>query len=143
MTELFLLATINGHAVAIEACQIDAVIDIGEVTPVPRADSALRGLAALRSRVATVIDTRLVLGLPPSPAGTRRAVTTHVDGHLYAFLVDALDDVAQFERRPLTGGLSIGTAWRHAATGLVEHDGRPLLILDLAALVGSTAALAA
>ena len=143
MTELFLLATVGGHDIAVEACQIDAVIDIGEVTPVPRADAAIRGLAALRSRVATVVDTRAVLGLGTTPAGVRRAVTTHVDGHLYAFLVDALDDVAPFERQPLTGGIALGAGWRAAAAGLVERGGRPLLILDLAALVRTNDALAA
>lgn len=142
MTDLFLIACINGHDIAIDARQIDAVVDIGPVVPVPRADPAIRGLAALRSRVATVIDTRLVLGLPPTPDGLRRAVTTNIDGHLYAFLVDALDDVAPFDRQPLTG-VALGAAWRGAAAGLIERDGKPLLIVDLAVLAGAGTALAA
>ena len=72
-----------------------------------------------------------------------RAVTTVVDGHLYAFLVDALDDVAPFERRPLTRSLALGEGWRLAAAGLVERDGQPLLVVDLAALVAGAPALAA
>ena len=142
MTELFLIACIDGHDIAIDARQIDAVVDIGPVVPVPRADPAIRGLAALRSRVATVIDTRLVLGLDRTPDGLRRAVTTNIDGHLYAFLVDSLDDVAPFERQPLIG-MALGSAWRAVAAGLVERDGKPLLVVDLAALAGAGISLAA
>lgn len=143
MTELFLLACLDGHDIAMDARQIDAVVDIGRVIPVPRTDPTIRGLAALRSRVATVIDTRMVLGLEPTPPGPRRAVTASIDGHLYAFLVDSLDDVAPFTRQPLTGGAALGAAWRSAAAGLIERDGRPLLIIDLVALAGTGAALAA
>ena len=94
MTGLFLIAQVAGRAVAIPADQVDSVVDLGEVVPVPGAERALRGLAALRSRVVTVIDTGLALGLEPTPEGVHRAVITRVDGHYYAVLVDALDDVA-------------------------------------------------
>lgn len=143
MTELFLIASIDGRGIAIEAGQIDSVIDVGEVVAVPRADTAIRGLAALRSRVATVVDTRIVLGLAPMPATARRAMTAQVDGHLYAFLVDALEDVAPFERQPLVSGVTLGQGWHDAGTGMISRDGEPLLIVDLAALVRAAPALAA
>lgn len=143
MTGLFLIASIDGHGIAIDAGQIDAVIDVGEVVAVPRSDPSIRGLAALRSRVATVIDTRRVLGLAPTPAGMCRAVTAQVDGHLYAFLVDALEDVAPFERQPLSSGVALGRQWREAGTGIVNRGGEPLLVVDLAALIRAAPALAA
>ena len=141
MTELFLLAQVAGRPVAIPADQVDSVVDLAEVVPVPGADRALRGLAALRSRVVTVIDTGLALGLDATPAGARRAVITRVDGHHYAVLVDALEDVAPFVRQPL-GSLRVGAGWAGAGTALIERDGEPVLVLDLARLV-PTAALAA
>ena len=143
MTELFLLAVIDGRGIAIEAGQVDSVIDIGEIVAVPRVDAAIRGLAALRSRVVTVVDTRRLLDLAPALDGCRRAVTTSVDGQLYAFLVDALEDVAPFERQPIASGIALNGAWHVAGTGTVERDGEPLLIVDLAALVRTAPALAA
>ena len=143
MTILFLIAEIAGRPVAIDAHHIDAVVDLAEVVAIPRADPAIRGLAALRSRVVTVIDTALALGLEPTPASTRRAVTARIDGHSYGFLVDALEDVASFEPLPLSSGLALDGGWRSAGRGLVEHDGHPVLILDLAALLPVPAALAA
>jgi purine-binding chemotaxis protein CheW len=143
MNELFLIAAIDGRGIAIEAGQIDAVVDIGEIVAVPRVDLAIRGLAALRSRVVTVVDTRRLLGLVPARGDVRRAVTTLVDGQFYAFLVDMLEDVAPFERQPLAAGIALDGGWRDAGTGTVERDGEPLLIVDLASLVRTAPALAA
>ncbi|WP_375402814.1 chemotaxis protein CheW [uncultured Sphingomonas sp.] len=134
MTELFLIAHIAGRGVAIPAAQVDSVVDIDRIVAVPRADACIKGLAALRSRVVTVIDTGLALGLAPL-GRTSRAVITLVDGHHYAVLVDTLEDVRSFERRPLSFGVALGSGWRTAATGLVDRDGEPLLIIDPSALI--------
>ena len=143
MTELFLIAQIAGRGIAIEAGQVDSVVDIGEVVAVPGAEHAIRGLTALRSRVVTVIDTGIALGLEPTPAATRRAIITRVDGHHYAVLVDALADVAPFERQPLGGGLALQRGWAAAGVGLIEREGEPLLVLDLHALIPGVTPLAA
>lgn len=142
MTELFLVAHIAGRGVAIPASQVDSVVDLGEIVAVPRAEGSIKGLAALRSRVVTVIDTGLALGLAPL-GRTSRAVITCVDAHHYAVLVDTLEDVASFERRPLSFGVALGAGWRAAATGLVERNDEPLLIIDPAALVPTAFAQAA
>ena len=134
MAHLYLIAQIAGRAVAIDSNQVESVVDIGEVTAVPRASSHVRGLAALRSRVVTVVDTQAALGLA-GVNDARRAVITLVDGHHYAMLVDALDDVAPFDLLPLEGGVALEAAWRGAGRGLVERDGEPILAIDLAGLV--------
>jgi purine-binding chemotaxis protein CheW len=135
LMELFLIAHIAGRGVAIPADQVASVVDIGDVVAVPLAEPSVRGLAALRSRVVTVIDTGTALGLAPTPDAARRAVITQVDGHHYAILVDSLEDVAPFERLPLSSGLALNHGWASAATGLVERDGEPLLVLDLATIL--------
>ncbi|RYY24132.1 MAG: chemotaxis protein CheW [Sphingomonadales bacterium] len=134
MTHLYLIAQIAGRAVAIDSDQVESVVDIGEVTPVPRASQHVRGLAALRSRVVTVVDTQSALGMP-GVSDARRAVITHVDGHHYAMLVDALDDVAPFDLLPMARGVALDGAWRSAGRGVVEREGEPILAIDLASLV--------
>ena len=138
MSHLYLIAHVAGRAVAIDSDQVESVVDIGEVTEVPRALPHVRGLAALRSRVVTVVDTQSALGLAGG-GDARRAVITHVDGHHYAMLVEALDDVAPFELLPLGSGVVLDPAWRSAGRGIVERDGEPILAIDLAALIPSTA----
>jgi len=139
MTELFLIAHLAGRWVAVAASQVDSAVDIGDVVAVPRAPAAVRGLAALRSRVVTVIDTQVALGRPATPVA-KRAIIAAIDGHHYAFLVDAFDDVFPFERLPLSAGLALDGRWASSASGIVERDGEPLLVLDLAALVPTGAA---
>jgi len=72
-----------------------------------------------------------------------RAVITRVDGHHYALLVDALDDVAPFVLQPLASGVPLSEAWQRAGIGLVERDGEPILAIDLTALVPASPAQAA
>lgn len=135
MSELFLIARIAGRTVAINSDQVDSVVDITEITPVPRTSAEVRGLAALRSRVVMVIDTHAALGLPESDVPPSRAVITMVDGHHYAVLVDALEDVAPFDRCALTGGIAVDGGWARAGCGIVDRDGDPILAIDLRALV--------
>ncbi|WP_029625293.1 chemotaxis protein CheW [Sphingomonas sp. PAMC 26605] len=140
---LFLIAQIAGRTVAIESDQVESVVDIGTVIPVPRADRHVRGLAALRSRVVTVLDTRAALGLEPGSGDASRAVITIVDGHHYAVLVDALDDVAPFDLAPLAAGIVLDNGWLTVGRGIVERDGEPILAIGLAALIPRGLALAA
>lgn len=135
MAHLYLIAQIAGRAVAIDSAQVESVVDIGEVTAVPRTSHHVRGLAALRSRVVTVIDTKAALGLDESGQEARRAVITRVDGHHYALLVDALEDVAPFETLPLAAGIALDEGWRNAGRGIIEREGEPVLVIDLASLV--------
>ena len=132
---LFLIASIAGQGVVFDADQVDSVVDIGDGVAVPRAEPSVRGLTALRSRVVTVVDTRRALGLEPMPPHVRRAVITRQDGHYYAMLVDALEDIETFETSPMPHVPPGGGAWSRAANGMVVRDGEPLLILDLSRLV--------
>lgn len=137
MNDLYLIAQIADRGVAIDGRYVDSVVDIDAIVAVPHAPLAVRGLAALRSRVVTVIDSRLALGLPASD-DAKRAVVARIDGHHYAFLVDSLQDVAPLESLPLAGGGGRADGWARAATAIVDRDGEPLLVLDLAALVPAT-----
>lgn len=145
MTEtLFLVARIAGRGIAIDVAQVDSVVDVGVVVPVPRSDPAVRGLTALRSRVVTVIDTWAMLGLAaPAHAADRpaeRAIITRIADYDYAILVDALDDVAPFIASALPPGLALDGGWARAARGVVDDARGPMLVIDLTALVPTLAA---
>lgn len=139
MSELYLLARIAGRDVAIRSDEVESVVDIADVVPIPRAAEHVRGLAALRSRVVTVIDPALALGLARPSASARRAVITRVDGHHYAVLVEALEDVALCTLKPLSRGLALDAGWAAAAIGMVDRGGTPVLALDISRLLAGTA----
>jgi purine-binding chemotaxis protein CheW len=140
VSALHLLAHVGGRAVAVPAEDVDSVVDIASVVAAPRTHPAVRGLAALRSRVVTVIDTWQVLGLPAGAADARRAILTVVDGHHHAVLVDTLEDVAPLEVEPLPAGLALGYRWASVVTGAAEREGEPLLVIDIKRLIGSLTA---
>ena len=58
INQLFLFAHVADTAIAIPTDELEAVVHLGEIIPVARTASFVRGLAALRSRVLTVIDAR-------------------------------------------------------------------------------------
>lgn len=139
MSELFLLARIAGRDVALRSEEVESVVDIVDVVPIPRAAEHVRGLAALRSRVVTVIDPALALGLGRPSASARRAVITRVDGHHYAVLVESLEDVAPCDLQPLSTGLALDAGWATTAIGMVDRSGTPVLALDISRLLAGTA----
>jgi purine-binding chemotaxis protein CheW len=97
----------------------------------------------LRSRVVTVIDTRAALGLDAGSVEATRAVITIVEGHHYAVLVDALNDVAPFDLAAVSAGVVLDKGWRTIGRGLVERDGEPILAIALDALIPGVAAIVA
>ena len=136
MNELLLMCRLGGRRAAIPASQVQSVIEIDGVTPIPRAPDRVVGLTALRSQALTVIDCRVVLGLEPSEIrkDSRAAVVRH-EGHAYALLVDEAYDVeeAVSDIANLPGGF--GEGWQNAALGMVETAQGPALVLSVEKLV--------
>ena len=143
MVQLLLIVRLAGERVAMPAAEVESVVEIEGLTPVPGAAAHIAGLAALRSRVLTVID--CVASLEPGRRAeeARDAVVVVTDGHPYALLVDGVEDVveASEELRPVRTALTGG--WRRVARGTVEAEGDLLLLLDLNALIAGPAAQAA
>lgn len=138
--ELLVVARIAGRACAFGALDVKSVIEIGTVTPVPRAPAWIAGITALRSQALTVIDCRRALGLGADRAEAawptdHRAIVVAHGGHSYALLVDVIEDItmAASEAGQVPGGF--GAEWSRIATGLVETMAGPALLVDLPALL--------
>lgn len=139
MTALYLIAHVAGRSLAIDADRVESVVDIAAIQPVPLAPKEIVGLAALRSRVVTVVDTRVALGLPSSEGPARRAIVSVAGGHPYALLVDSLDDVASYRPVTLDGTVPLSGRWAQIARATVERHGEPILVVDPEALLLSVA----
>ncbi len=137
-SRLHLVAHVGGRGILFDASEVDSVVDLPAVVPAPGAPATIRGLAALRSRVATVIETHRVLGLPcgggEQEGGGTRGVVTMIDGHLYAVAVDTLEDVAELAVCPAPAGMALEGGWA-AVCGVAEGDDETLMMLDLRRLV--------
>jgi len=139
---LVLIATIAGQRVAIDAAGIESVVDLWQVVPVPLVPEHVVGLAAVRSRVLTVIDAAAAVGLRAKATGNR-AIVIEADGHSYALRVDAIDDVASVmgEVAAFDGGLS--AHWASVAKGTVDTPFGFALLVEPAMLIGTQIAEAA
>lgn len=143
MSDLVLVVRLAGARVAICADAVLSVVEIDEIAPVPRAAPHVAGLAALRSRVLTVIDGYLALGLARPDRETREAVVVELDGHHYALTVDGVDDVIEAKNEDKDVRAPLKGEWARVAAGTVEAQGDILLLVDAAALIAGPQAMAA
>lgn len=141
MKSLHLVARVGDRGLLFDAGRVDSVVEVGSTVPAPGAAPAVVGLAAMRSRVATVIDVRPLFGGTPMIRDGKggRAVATMVDGHLYAIAVDALEDVASFTitSAPIANE---GGEWDFV-TGVADGDDETLMAVNIDQLVARASAL--
>lgn len=137
MTELVVLARIAGRRIAVNALDVQSVVDLEEITRVPGAPAHVAGVTALRSRALTVIDMHLAIGEPTADGGSGRALVIEHEGHGYALMVEDVADIVQVEGplKPVPGGLS--HQWREIAAGLIETSAGPALLIDCRAALGA------
>jgi purine-binding chemotaxis protein CheW len=78
----------------INVMQVQEVVRLPEIAPVPGAPSSVIGIINLRGNVVTVIDTRQRFGLSPrEPDDATRIVITEVDKQVIGILVDSVAEV--------------------------------------------------
>ncbi|HWJ69506.1 MAG TPA: chemotaxis protein CheW [Sphingobium sp.] len=141
---LFLFATIADAPIAVRASEVEAVVRLGGVVPVPLAPAHVRGLAALRSRVLTVIDMEArIFGKGGLDESASLAIVADIAAHSYGFLVDSVSDIclAPAGVQPVHG--RIDPAWAPFVSGLVDYEGRSHLLVTLADFTAGAGALAA
>jgi purine-binding chemotaxis protein CheW len=142
--ELLLIVTIAGERIAIPAADVESVVELEALISVPRAAAHVAGLAALRSRVLTVIDCLASLELPSlGSQSLKEAIIVEADGHPYALLVESVEDVVEVEVEVRPVRTSLKGGWRRVARGMIEVGGDLLLLVDTHALLGGPAAQAA
>jgi purine-binding chemotaxis protein CheW len=144
MNDLLVMAQIAGRRCALHAHDVQSVIELGTITPVPRSPEFIAGITAMRSQALTVIDCRRALGFDPVQWSLDdRAIVVSIAGYGYALMIDAIEDIttSMVEIGQVPGGF--GPQWSRVATGLIETRAGPALLLDLATLIAGPDALGA
>ncbi len=144
MSGLYLFARIAGTAVAMNTDEVDAVVRLRELSPIPGVASHVAGLSALRSRVLTIIDAAaLVLGrksicqLPEESEDECHAIVCEIGGHGYGILVDRVDDIQTIETPPVPICGRIDPVWQSYALGVIETEGQPYFLISLPGFLDS------
>jgi purine-binding chemotaxis protein CheW len=132
----FMVSRLGDMSIAHPLEETLEIVEGLEVTPVFGVDPCLRGLVNLRGQVLACIDISEALGFAPRALDERSIfVVLSAEGADFAFCVDAVDGLRRLPSAlvPVEGVLprEVGAI----VTGLVEHDGRTLLLLSPAAIV--------
>jgi purine-binding chemotaxis protein CheW len=138
MKQPALIARLAGQSIAMAADAIETVTTIDRIAPVPGTAPAIAGLAPLRSQIMTVIDCAMVITGERQPADEEKiAAVVRRKGHLYALLLSGVDDVTDLYAEPAPLPCGFGDRWKGIATGLVETELGPLLLVDPFAFLAS------
>ncbi|NBW76223.1 MAG: chemotaxis protein CheW [Sphingomonadaceae bacterium] len=135
MTNDLLIARVAGERIALAAIEVQSVIELGEIVPVPLAPRLVAGLATQRSRTLTVIDVALALDLAPTIGGARFAVVVEIEGVGYALAVDAVEHVIPALSPVQPAKIKLSPGWLHCAAGMVDTSVGTVLKVDLTRLV--------
>jgi purine-binding chemotaxis protein CheW len=139
MTGHYVIGFAAGQRIAIDAMQIESVIDVGAMTPTPLAPPHVVGLGAVRSLVLTVIDVAAAAGGLCDDAAVRAAIVC-IDGHHYALRMTRVDDVAVVERAAEPVDESIGAGWHAVCIGRLETAQGAALLIDPARIISAAGA---
>lgn len=124
---------LDGLYFGVEVLKVQELIRYQDMTRVPLAPRAVRGLINLRGQIVTAVDLRCRLDMPDRPAGAdpMNVVVRTSDGAV-SLLVDEIGDVVevhdgQFERAPET----LKGRANDLITGVYKTTDRLLLVLDV------------
>jgi purine-binding chemotaxis protein CheW len=143
---LYLVGAVARRRVAIDSAAVDSVVDLTAIQPVPGAAPGILGLAALRSRVLTVVDCAIALGLEGEVRPQGAALPTivlEIDSYLYGLVLDRVDDVVTADRAIVAAGAPLGGPWSAVTAGVVEIAGSALPVIEPAAIRAAMSARAA
>ncbi len=135
--------SVSGQDFCVDIMSIREVITPLPVMRVPTAPAFVEGVIDLRGRVLPVLDLGLRLGLAASTASrTQRYVIATVAGWTAALRVDSVGEVLRVAPTAVLPApeLAVGVPAPAIFRGLVRHDGRALVVLDLTALFSSAEA---
>jgi purine-binding chemotaxis protein CheW len=93
------LFSLSGATFAVEVRQAREVVDVEDLTPVPLAPPALRGVTNLRGYILPVLDARPLLGFRAQPIarGSRVLVLAGPSGHV-GIAIDAALGLESFDQ---------------------------------------------
>ena len=127
---------------ALDIMRIKEIINPVAVTPIPKAPHFIEGVIELRGAILPVVDVRKRFDLPPSPPV--RAMKYLIVGidvgetrMIVGLVVDRVSEPLRVPKSEIKGAPQLTTAERAYFNGVVHHQGRMLMVLDVDALLST------
>jgi len=117
----------------INVMQVQEVLRVTEIAPVPGAPDYVLGIINLRGNVVTVIDTRRRFGLPAKEMDdSTRIVIIEAEDQVVGILVDSVAEVVDLRSSEIETAPNVGTEESSKfIQGVASVDSELLIIVDL------------
>lgn len=117
----------------INVMQVQEVLRVSEIAPVPGAPDYVLGIINLRGNVVTVIDTRKRFGMPPGEVDDNsRVVIIESQGQIFGILVDSVAEVVELRRSEIDVAPNVGNEESaRYIQGVATVDSDLLILVDL------------
>lgn len=138
-TEQLVAFHLAGELYAVDVLQVQEILRIPEITPVPGAPAHIPGIINLRGHIVTVIDTRRRLGLPErAPDELSRILVVNHEGGTVGIMVDSVEEVMHVDCSVIEPVPDIGAdISRVFLRGVVNHQDSLLILVALDQLVAT------
>ena len=121
---------LSDETYGINVMQVQEVLRVSEIAPVPGAPHYVLGIINLRGNVVTVVDTRIRLGLPTSEmTDSTRIVIIEGEKHVVGILVDCVAEVVDLAASEMESAPNVGNEESARYIQGVASRGDELLIL--------------
>lgn len=117
----------------INVMQVQEVLRVSEIAPVPGAPDYVIGIINLRGNVVTVMDTRKRFGLPSKGLDDlSRIVIIESEGQEIGILVDSVSEVVELRGSEIESAPNVGNEESSRyIQGVTSQNGRLLILVDL------------
>jgi purine-binding chemotaxis protein CheW len=124
----------------INVMQVQEVLRVSEIAPVPGAPAYVLGIINLRGNVVTVIDTRARFGLPPSEVDdSSRIVVIESDKQVVGIMVDSVAEVVELRSSQIDSAPNVGNEESSRyIQGVATRDDNLLIVVDLKKLLSES-----
>lgn len=125
--------SLDGEINGIDVMQVQEVLRMTPIAPVPGAPHFVLGIVNLRGNVVTVIDTRVRFGLmPKEPDEFTRIIIVEAQDVVVGLLVDAVAEVVEVPNKSIETSPSIGGEDRSKyIKGVQTREDSLLILIDL------------
>ena len=124
---------LDGEMYGVNVLQVQEVLRVNEIAPVPGAPEYVLGIINLRGNIVTVIDTRQRFGLRQKELDdTSRIIIIEVAGNVIGILVDSVAEVVYLRESEIESAPNIGSEeGSRYIQGVSNRDNKLLILVDL------------
>lgn len=136
---------VNNEQYAVDILRVQEINRMMTITQVPQSPAGVEGVINLRGRIIPIMDLRVRFGMPKGErTDESRIVVVEAGGAIVGFIVDKVHEVLRISRATVDAAPAMSsTVESRYIDGVAKLENRLIILLDLDALLGDQATVAA